>query len=330
MTALYVVVIFFTMKALYIKDRLELKGIDLPIPKENEALIKGVMAGICNTDLEIVKGYMGFEGVLGHEFVGVVEQAPDQKWVSKRVCGEINLGCGECSYCQRGLSRHCPNRTVLGILNHSGAFAEYLTLPLINLHQIPESIPDKSAVFVEPLAGAQEILEQVQIEPNNRVAVVGDGKLGLLICQVIRLTGCKLFLIGKHNRKLSLAKSWGIKALPFEQLPNEKFDIVIEASGSPSGFSTAMNLVRPRGTIVLKSTYHGNLELNVAPIVIDEINIVGSRCGPFEAAIRILEQRLVDVECLIDDIYPFNQALQAFERAKQKETLKILLQIEKS
>ncbi|MFQ6114728.1 MAG: alcohol dehydrogenase catalytic domain-containing protein, partial [bacterium] len=246
-----------TVKALYLKDSLKLKEIELPIPKKNEALIKLLMAGICNTDLEIVKGYMGFEGVLGHEFVGLVEQASGQKWIGKRVCGEINLGCGQCSYCQQSLSRHCPDRTVLGILDKDGAFAEYVTLPIENLHFIPDSIADKYAVFVEPLAAALEILEQVHLEPSDKVAVVGDGKLGLLICQVLRLTGCRLFLIGKHNRKLSLAKSWGVKALLPEQLADGKFDIVVEASGSPSGFSTAMNLVRPRGTVVLKSTYHG-------------------------------------------------------------------------
>ncbi|MFQ5770869.1 MAG: alcohol dehydrogenase catalytic domain-containing protein [bacterium] len=318
------------MKALYLKDLLELKEIALPIPGEHEALIKVLMAGICNTDLEIVKGYMGFEGVLGHEFVGVVEKAPEQEWVGKRVCGEINLSCGECSYCLSGLSRHCPQRSVLGILNHNGAFAEYLTLPLINLHEVSEAISDQSAVFVEPLAAALEILEQVHVEPKQTVAVIGDGKLGLLICQILKLTGCNLVLIGKHERKLSLAEKWGVKTLRLEKLPGEKFDLVVEASGSPSGFSMAMKLVRPRGTLVLKSTYHGDLNLNMAPIVIDEINIVGSRCGHFEAAIRILEQDLVDVQSLIDDILPFDRALEAFDRARQRGALKILLEISKT
>ncbi len=314
------------MKALYLKDTLELKEMASPVPEEHEALIKVRMAGICNTDLELVKGYMGFQGVLGHEFVGVVEKSPTPEWMGKRVCGEINLGCGECNYCRRGWNRHCPNRTVLGILNKDGAFAEYVTLPVENLHAVPDAIPDKHAVFVEPLAAALEILEQVHIEPNHKVAVIGDGKLGLLICQVLRLTGCQLILIGKHNKKLTLAKSWGVETWQLEQFPEEKCDMVVEASGSPSGFSTAIGLVRPRGTIVLKSTYHGNLDLNAAPIVIDEINIIGSRCGPFEAAIRILEKGLVEVESLIDDMYPFSQALSAFARARERETLKILLQ----
>jgi len=182
------------MKALYLKNSLALKEIPVSLFNENEALVKVKMAGICNTDLELVKGYMGFEGVLGHEFVGVVEKAAKQKWVGKRICGEINFGCAECLYCERGLSRHCPKRTVLGILNQNGAFAEYVVLPIRNLHEIPESIPNSSAVFVEPLAAALEILEQIKIEPNCDVAVIGDGKLGLLICQVLRLTGCRLKL----------------------------------------------------------------------------------------------------------------------------------------
>ncbi|MCH7675488.1 alcohol dehydrogenase catalytic domain-containing protein [candidate division KSB1 bacterium] len=313
------------MQALYLKDSLALKEIPVPVFGENEALVKVKMAGICNTDLELVKGYMGFEGVLGHEFVGVVEKAANQEWVGKRICGEINFGCAECLYCRRGLSRHCPTRTVMGILNQNGAFAEYVVLPIRNLHEIPESIPNSSAVFVEPLAAALEILEQIKIEPNCEVAVIGDGKLGLLICQVLRLTGCRLKLIGKHPKKLVLAQSWGISTLKVDEMEDRKYDFVVEASGSPSGFASAMQLVRPRGTLVLKSTYQGSLELNAAPIVIDEITIVGSRCGPFEPAIRTLENNLVKVDALIDQTYPFSQALQAFEHAKQPGSLKIIL-----
>ncbi len=313
------------MKALYLKDSLALKEIPVPVFSENDALVKVKMAGICNTDLELVKGYMGFEGVLGHEFVGVVEKAANQKWVGKRICGEINFGCAECLYCKRGLSRHCPNRTVMGILKQNGAFAEYVVLPIRNLHEIPESIPNSSAVFVEPLAAGLEILEQIKIEPNCDLAVIGDGKLGLLICQLLRLTGCRLKLIGKHPKKLALAQSWGISTLKVDEMEDRKYDFVVEASGSPSGFARAMQLVRPRGTLVLKSTYQGSLELNAAPIVIDEITIVGSRCGPFEPAIRALENNLVKVDDLIDQTYPFSQALQAFEHAKQPGSLKIIL-----
>lgn len=313
------------MKALYLQDQLELKEIETPSPDSRSALIKVKMAGICNTDLEIVKGYMGFRGVPGHEFVGRVERAADSKWVGKTVAGEINLGCGRCDYCLKGLSRHCPNRSVLGILHHHGAFAEYMTLPVGNLHPIPEGLSDRQAVFVEPVAAALEILEQLHIEPNHRVALIGDGKLGLLISQVLRLTGCQVLLIGKHARKLDLARHWGVDTVLLSELPEQKFDVVVEASGAASGVATAMQLVRPRGTIVLKSTYHGNLELDAAPIVINEVQVLGSRCGPFAAAIRILKQGSVDVESLIDQIYPFDQALQAFEHAGQKGSLKILL-----
>lgn len=317
--------LFAFMRALYLSNALQLKEIPTPIPAPHEALVKVLMAGICNTDLELVKGYMGFKGVLGHEFVGVVERAGDLQWLGKRVCGEINFGCGSCDWCRRGMSRHCPQRTVLGILNQNGAFAEYVAVPLANLHEIPESIPDSAAVFVEPLAAACEILEQIQIQPEFKVAVLGDGKLGLLICQVLKLTGCRLRLIGRHSRKLALAESWGVAATQLEHLGNEKFDVVVEASGAAAGFAAALQLVRPRGTIVLKSTYHGELELNAAPIVIDEISIVGSRCGPFAAAIRLLKQNLVNVEALIDRVYPFDEALAAFGHAQKKGTLKILL-----
>lgn len=316
------------MKALCLKDgELKLKELPTPVANENEALIKVKLAGICKTDLELVKGYMDFDGVLGHEFVGVVEKAESESWIGKRVCGEINFGCGRCHYCLRGLSRHCPNRTVLGIMNQDGVFAEYVVLPTDNLQEIPKEVPDLTAVFVEPLAAALEILEQVQIEPNASVAVIGDGKLGLLICQVLKLTGCKLLLIGKHANKLGLAESWGIDALNLDQLSNDKYDIVVEASGSPSGFSTAMRLIKPRGTIVLKSTYHGEISLNAAPIVIDEISILGSRCGQFPSAVRLLQEKLVDVESLITEILPFDKALEAFELAQQPDKLKIVLQV---
>ncbi|MFQ5651764.1 MAG: alcohol dehydrogenase catalytic domain-containing protein [bacterium] len=314
------------MKALYWDGQLQFTEVVAPEPGPARALVRVKMAGICNTDLELVKGYMGFKGVLGHEFVGVVEQAGAREWCGRRVCGEINFGCGECDFCSRGLGRHCPNRTVLGILNQNGAFAEYVAVPVANLRPVPESVPDRAAVFVEPLAAAFEILEQVKIAPNQRVCVVGDGKLGLLICQVLKLTGCDLTLIGKHDTKLKLARSWGIGGVKQDQMAGErKFDVAVEASGSPTGFETAMHWLKPRGTLILKSTYAGNLELNAAPIVIDEITIVGSRCGQFEPAIRALEHNLVTVEALIDGIYPFEQALQAFERAQDPGTLKILL-----
>ena len=215
---------FKLMKALFLKDQLLLENIPVPVPQKDEALVKVSMAGICNTDLELIKGYMGFQGVLGHEFVGVVESANDKDWVGKRVCGEINFGCGKCDICRKGLSRHCPERTVLGILNQNGAFAEYVLLPVENLHVVPEAIPNEHAVFVEPVAAALEILEQIKIEPDHKVAVIGDGKLGLLICQVLRLSGADIHLFGKHERKLKLATKWKIRThFPEEPLENVRY-----------------------------------------------------------------------------------------------------------
>jgi alcohol dehydrogenase len=315
------------MQSLYLNEKLELKEIPAPTAKKNDALVRVLMAGICNTDLEIVKGYMGFRGVLGHEFVGVVEQCDDASWVGQRVCGEINFGCRGCDWCQRGMSRHCPQRTVLGILNQNGAFAEFAILPASNLHSVPDAVTDEAAVFVEPLAAACESLEQIHVEPEFNVAVIGDGKLGLLVCQVMKLAGCQVSLIGRHQRKLALAESWDVEPVKTNEVPPRKYDLVVEVSGAAAGFAAAMQAVKPRGTIILKSTYHGKLELNAAPIVIDEITIVGSRCGPFAAAIRILQRKLVDVEALIDRTYPFSEALSAFEHAQQKGALKILLKM---
>jgi len=313
------------MQALHLKDKLKLIEIPQPKPNSNEALVKVTKAGICNTDLELLKGYMGFEGVLGHEFVGIVETADASSWIGKRVCSEINFGCGECEYCLKGLSRHCSNRTTLGILDQNGAFADYTVVPLENLHEIPDVVSDEQAVFAEPIAAALEILEQIQIEPNSKVAVIGDGKLGLLICQVLRLTGCELLLIGKHERKMAIAAAWKIENQSLENLPKREFDVVVEVSGSSSGFETAIQLVKPRGAIVLKSTYHGNLEFNAAPIVINEITVVGSRCGPFAAAIRHLEKGLIDVGNFIDAEYALKDFEKAFDHAADSTSLKILL-----
>lgn len=315
------------MIALFFNETLQLKEIEKPIPSVNEALVRVNMAGICNTDIELTRGYMNFKGVPGHEFVGVVEECHQKEWLGKRVCGEINFGCGHCDFCNFGLERHCSNRTVLGILNQNGAFAEYVIIPVQNLRAVPETVTDKSAVFVEPLAAAFEILEQVKIEPNAEVAVIGDGKLGLLICQVLMLTGCDLTLIGKHDSKLGLAKTWGVRAVQRDDLHTRQFDIVVEATGSDSGFGTAVQLLRPRGTLVLKSTYAGELHLDAAPLVINEISVVGSRCGQFAPAIRALKRNLIQVGSLIDKTFPFSEALSAFEYARQAKTLKVLLQV---
>jgi len=314
------------MKGLYLDNNaVQLKELSAPQPAAGEALVKVSMAGICNTDLELIKGYMGFQGVLGHEFVGVVEETDDAAWRGKRVCGEINFGCGGCDFCLRGLSRHCPQRTVLGIVKQNGAFADFVILPVANLHAVPDSVADRHAVFVEPLAAALEITEQVAVAPNHSVVIIGDGKLGLLIAQVLGLGGGDVHLVGKHEKNLRLAAQWGVTSHPVARLPQQKYDLAVEVSGSASGFQTALSLLKPRGTMILKSTYHGELQLNAAPIVIDEITIVGSRCGPFAPALRLLQRKLVAVEAFIDKVYPFEHALPALEHAARRGTLKVLL-----
>ena len=315
------------MKALVFDGKTALKELPKPKPAAGEALIKILIAGICNTDLEITHGYMGFKGILGHEFVGLVEQCSDPDLTGKRVVGEINVGCGQCEFCRQDLERHCLERTVLGILNRDGAMAEYLVLPESNLVVVPESVPDEKAVFTEPLAAAVEILEQVKIEPNHRVLIIGDGKLGLLIGAVIRLTGCGPILAGKHTEKMEFFSKLGGTALTLEELSatGESFDFVIEASGNPSGWDLAMERVKPRGTIVLKSTYHAALDFNPAALVIDEITVVGSRCGRFAPALRLMEQGLVDPTPFLSDVFPLEEAVAAFERAKESDSLKILL-----
>ncbi|HOE15985.1 MAG TPA: alcohol dehydrogenase catalytic domain-containing protein [Syntrophorhabdaceae bacterium] len=304
---------------------------DRPLPELNktgEALVRVRMAGICNTDLEIIKGYMGFKGIPGHEFVGTVEKADGQNrsWIGKRVVGEINCVCGECDYCIGGLPRHCPRRTTLGISGRDGAFAEYLLLPARNLHEVPGNVPDEEAVFTEPLAAAFEILEQVTVKPADRIVVLGDGKLGLLCSFVLALTGAEIALAGNHGRKLAIAREAGIAVYPADSLPmGKKYDIVVEATGTPAGLGSSLELVRPRGTIVLKSTVASTREINLNRIVIDEITLLGSRCGPFEPALRALSERTVNVKPLISGIFPAEKALEAFRAAGQKGSLKVLI-----
>ncbi len=313
------------MKALVFDRTLQIEEMARPKPAGDEALIRVRMAGICNTDIEITKGYMGFRGVLGHEFVGDVVASDRDEWMGKRVVADINLGCGECEYCRTGLQRHCPQRRVTGILEKDGAFAEFIAYPVTNLFTLPDSISDEEAVFIEPLAAACEILEQVHIEPIHCVAVVGDGKLGQLIAWVLRLTGCRLTVYGKSEQKLCLLEPLGIETTLSESPMNEKYDVVVEASGSPSGFAQALKLVKPRGLFILKSTMHEATSVNTAPLVMNEIHLIGSRCGRFEPAIRLMENRLIDVKPLISGIYPFENALEAFEQAEKPATLKVLL-----
>lgn len=296
-----------------------------PKPSPDEALVRVLLAGICNTDLEIIKGYMGFRGVLGHEFVGIVVEAPDAGIVGKRVVGEINAWCGDCPTCRAGRPTHCPHRTTLGIFGRDGAFAEYLTLPQRNLHLVPDNLSNEAAVFVEPLAAALEILEQVHIRPTDRVAVLGDGKLGLLVAQVLSLTGCALTVVGHHATKLAILARKGIPTTT--QPPDDRFDVVVECTGQAAGFDLARRLVRPRGTLVLKSTFAGTQETTLAPLVVDEITLLGSRCGPFAPALRLLAAGLIDPAPLISATYPLEEGLVAMERARQRGTLKVLLRV---
>ena len=305
--------------------RLALRDRPTPVAGPGEALIRVAMAGVCNTDLEIARGYMGFSGVLGHELCGVIESCPDVRFIGRRVAGEINLSCGACELCARGLARHCPKRTVMGIAGKDGCFAEYVTLPMANLHLLPDELSDERACFVEPTAAAFEVLEQVMVLGRDRVAVLGDGKLGLLIAQVLESTGCALTLVGHHASKLELARNAGIETADIASLARKSFDVVVEATGSPSGLRAAVELVRPRGTVVLKSTYHGKVEFDAAPLVIDEITVVGSRCGPFERAIPALASGLVRPDALIEAVIPLANAASAFERAAQPGALKVLL-----
>jgi 2-desacetyl-2-hydroxyethyl bacteriochlorophyllide A dehydrogenase len=297
----------------------------VPVPQPGEALVRVRMAGVCNTDLEIARGYMQFKGVLGHELCGVVEQCADARWIGRRVAGEINLGCGACELCKKRMARHCQVRTVLGILGKDGCFATHVTLPLANLHSLPDALPDEAACFVEPTAAAFEIIEQLPLDTRDSVLVVGDGKLALLIAQVIMTTGATLTLVGKHESKLAVARALGITVAARDTLEKKSFDVVIEATGSPSGMHDAISLVKPRGKIVLKSTYHGPLTLDAAPIVIDELSLIGSRCGPFEPAIAALVTGAVRTQPLVSAIVPFADAPNAFARASAAGTLKVLL-----
>ncbi len=297
-----------------------------PILNNKEALIRVTRAGICNTDVEITRGYMGFSGIPGHEFTGIVENCYDSSWIGKRVVGEINCFCGQCETCRNGDTSHCPDRTTLGIYNRNGVFAEYCSLPYHLLHEIPDNVSDDEAVFTEPLAAALEICERVHLRPQDRIYVVGDGKLGLLTAQVLRLSGCDLTIIGRHREKLGILSRLKVKTILESDLKTPaKGDVVIDCTGHPSGFDLSVSLLKPRGKLVLKSTFHGNNQVNLTSFVVDEMMLVGSRCGPFAPALRLLEQKLVDVIPLIENTYKLTKSVSAFEKAKQKGALKILL-----
>jgi 2-desacetyl-2-hydroxyethyl bacteriochlorophyllide A dehydrogenase len=315
------------MKALYFDGKLELREVPCPRPAAEEALIEVVFAGLCGTDREILKGYSKFRGILGHEFVGRVVECANKNWLGKRVVGEINVACGECEYCLWGLGRHCPRRTVVGIVNRDGVFAEYVALPTVNLHEVPPEIPDEEAVFVEPVAAAAEILEQMPFSHTRRTAVLGDGRLGLLVAQVLRDAGGQVTVIGKHASKLEVARSFRFKVAQAgeDQLPAASFTVVVEATGSPAGLAEALRLVEPRGTVVLKSTFRDLATFDTAKVVVDEITLLGSRCGNFSRALDLLRDGTVSVRPLISKTLPLEAGLEAFEFLNDPSCLKILL-----
>ncbi|HVG30126.1 MAG TPA: alcohol dehydrogenase catalytic domain-containing protein [Pyrinomonadaceae bacterium] len=319
------------MKALRYENG-SLRVADVGVPRaEDEALVRVTLSGICNTDLEIARGYAGFRGTLGHEFVGVVEEARGARGlVGRRVVGEINAGCGRCELCAANDPRHCPARTVLGIVGRDGAHAQYLRLPAANLLAVPEEIGDERAVFTEPLAAACAVVERARIDDGARVAVVGDGKLGLLCAQALAaLTGAEITLVGKHDAKLEIARRRGVKTVRLDQLngskPARAFDVVVEASGSPAGFDLALSLLKARGVLVLKSTFHGATAFESARVVVDEITVVGSRCGRFAPALELLKSNRVDVESLISEERPLAEGVRAMARAAESGVLKVLL-----
>ncbi len=321
------------MKAVVFDNELKLdNNYSKPVPQKGEALIRVTLAGICNTDFEITKGYMGYSGVLGHEFVGIVEDVngADKSWIGKRVVAEISWGCDDpsCEWCAKKNYRHCPNRHTIGIWKKDGCMAEYITLPINILFEVPENVTDEQAVFVEPLAAACEILEQLHIEPTSKVLVLGDGKLGLTTALTLNAHNLDVLLVGKHQNKLDIAKAQGVKVqLLSDFTPEKNFDVVVEATGSASGFEMSMSLTKPRGVLVLKSTVATGKELNLAPIVIDEITVLGSRCGQFAPALRLLENKRIDFTPFISGVYSIDRALEAFEANKSKETLKILIKV---
>lgn len=322
------------MKAVVFDETLKLdNNYEKPVMQKGEALIRVKLAGICNTDFEITKGYMGYKGVLGHEFVGVVEDVngEDKSLVGKRVVAEISYGCHKpnCEWCNKGLIRHCPDRHTIGIWRKDGCFAEYITLPTEILFEVPDNVSDEQVVFVEPLAAACEIVEQLHIQPIQKVLVQGDGKLGLTTALALNAYNFDVILAGRHQNKLDIAAKQGVKTILSQDLKKEPvYDVVVEATGSITGFEDAMALTKPRGVLVLKSTVAGSKEINLAPIVINEITVLGSRCGQFKPALRLLENNRIDFKPLISGIYNADDAIEAFEKNKEKDTLKVILKFD--
>jgi threonine dehydrogenase-like Zn-dependent dehydrogenase len=306
--------------------RVEVRNARRPLRPQGFALIRLLYGGICNTDLELQRGYAGFSGTPGHEFIGEVVEADNAELLARRVVGEINLACHKCDWCRRGLGRHCPARSVLGIVRHPGAFREYLTLPEANLHVVPNSISNEEAVFVEPLAAACEILDQANIRRGAQVAVLGDGKLGLLIAQVLTAQEMEVHLYGRHKEKLRIAQRAGAQTmLARKNMPPAVYDWVVEATGSSEGLRQAVHMTRPRGTIVMKSTVHGPVAIDTAPVIVNEITLLGSRCGRFEPALNLLQYRRINVADMISETMPLSQARRAFALAAKPGVLKVLL-----
>jgi len=316
------------MLAVHIQNRrVELRNLRRPQRPEGFALVRLLAAGICNTDLELQRGYYDFHGTPGHEFVGEVVAADNLDLMARRVVGEINLACRKCEWCMKGLGRHCPKRSVLGIAGHPGAFREFLTLPEANLHIVPDSIPNEVAVFVEPVAAACEILDQAEIPQHAEIAVLGDGKLELLVTQVLKAAGKNVHLYGRHKNKLRIAERAGVQVFVAKQkFPLNAYDWIVEATGSADGFQQAVRMTRPRGTVFLKSTTHGARWIDTTPVVVNEITLVGSRCGRFEPALALLQSRSINVADMISESMPLAAARQAFRRAAEPGVLKVLLQ----
>jgi threonine dehydrogenase-like Zn-dependent dehydrogenase len=314
------------MRALTLDGRtLRVADVPEPAPEPGTALVRVSLAGVCRTDLELVKGYMGFRGVLGHEFVGTVERGPDA-WRGRRVVGEINFACGHCERCARGLGRHCAARRVMGIQGADGAFAERVAVPVANLHAVPDALPDERAVFSEPLAAAFEILEQVPVEPGVRALVLGDGKLGLLVAQVLDAAGARVRAVGRHPAKLALLARRGIETLLERDWTPEPTPLVVEATGRARGFAAALAATEPRGTLVLKSTIAEHPDVDLAPLVIHEIQLIGSRCGPFAPALDALARGAIDVDPLVEERVPLARADEALRRAARPGALKVLIE----
>lgn len=315
-----------TMQALWLENQtLSMRALALPA-KTGEALIHILLSGICGTDLELMRGYYPFTGIIGHEFVGEVIESADRSWIGKRVVGEINAACGKCEQCRNNRPTHCENRTVLGITNRDGVHAEYACLPTQNLHVVPDSVSNEAAVFTEPLAAALEIQEQVHLQPTDRVLLIGAGRLGQLIAQTLSLIGVDLRVVVRHSHQKNLLENQGIKLIAEPDVRSRSWDVVIEATGSSSGFDLARRALRPRGTLVLKSTYRGESTVTWSPFVVDEITIIGSRCGPFDPALRLLETRKVDPTILIAQRYPLADAIEAMDAANRPGMLKVLLE----